>query len=123
MLHVGLALRFLVLETVLCSLGQGCVGGEFGEVHFHPFGFRDLVLRTRLRRRGSLRRPPKLSEFVPISQLPPQDQLPAAPLLVTAYAFVWVVLFGYVVSVARRLTKVQREVERLEADIKRGTRT
>ena len=59
---------------------------------------------------------------MPISQLPPQDQLPAAPLLVTAYAFVWVVLFGYVVSVARRLTKVQHEVERLEADIKRGTR-
>jgi CcmD family protein len=61
-------------------------------------------------------------EFVPVSQLPPQDQLPAAPLLVTAYAFVWVVLFGYVVSVARRLTKVQTEIERLDADIKRGTR-
>jgi CcmD family protein len=68
--------------------------------------------------------PPKQTgEFVPISQLPPQDQLPAAPLLVTAYAFVWIALFGYVVSVARRLTKVQHEVERLEADIKRGTRT
>ena len=62
------------------------------------------------------------TDFVPISQLPPQDQLPAAPLLVTAYAFVWVVLFGYVVSVARRLTKVQLEVERLESDMKRGTR-
>lgn len=59
---------------------------------------------------------------MPVSQLPPQDQLPAAPLLVTAYAFVWIALFGYVVSVARRLTKVQREVERLEADMKRGTR-
>jgi CcmD family protein len=67
--------------------------------------------------------PPKQQEeFVPVSQLPPQDQLPAAPLLVTAYAFVWIALFGYVVSVARRLTKVQREVERLEADMKRGTR-
>jgi CcmD family protein len=67
--------------------------------------------------------PPKpQDEFVPVSQLPAQDQLPAAPLLVTAYAFVWVALFGYVVSVARRLTKVQREVERLEADMKRGTR-
>ena len=66
--------------------------------------------------------PKQQEEFVPVSQLPPQDQLPAAPLLVTAYAFVWVALFGYVVSVARRLTKVQTEVERLEADIKRGTR-
>src|SRR5437763_11710218 len=67
--------------------------------------------------------PPKQEEgFVPVSQLPAQDQLPAAPLLVTAYAFVWVALFGYVVSVARRLTKVQREVERLESDIAKGTR-
>ena len=67
--------------------------------------------------------PKQQDEFVPLSQLPAQDQLPAAPLLVTAYAFVWVALFAYVVSVARRLSRVQREVERLEADIKRGTRT
>jgi CcmD family protein len=61
-------------------------------------------------------------EFVPISELPPQDQLPAAPLLVTAYAFVWLAVFGYVLSVARRLSVVQRECERLEADITRGNR-
>ena len=61
-------------------------------------------------------------EFVPISQRPAQDQLPAAPLLVTAYAFVWVALFGYLVSVGRRLSKVQREVDRLEADIAKGSR-
>jgi CcmD family protein len=67
--------------------------------------------------------PKQQGEFVPVSQLPAQDQLPAAPLLVTAYAFVWVALFAYVVSVARRLSRVQREVERLEADIKRGHRT
>ena len=67
--------------------------------------------------------PKQQDEFVPVSQLPAQDQLPAAPLLVTAYAFVWIVFFAYVVSVARRLSRVQREVERLEADIKRGNRT
>src|SRR6266850_5966608 len=67
--------------------------------------------------------PAATDEFVPISQLPAQDQLPAAPLLVTAYAFVWVALFGYLLSVGRRLTKVQREVNRLESDIARGTRT
>ena len=66
--------------------------------------------------------PKQQGEFVPISQLPAQDQLPAAPLLVTAYAFVWVALFGYVLSVGRRLSNVQREVERLEADMKRGPR-
>jgi CcmD family protein len=68
--------------------------------------------------------PPKpTDEFVPISQLPPQDQLPAAPLLIAAYAFVWVAVFGYLVSVGRRLGTVQREVERLESDIAKGTRT
>ena len=65
--------------------------------------------------------PQQQDEFVPISQLPAQDQLPAAPLLVTAYAFVWLALFAYVASVARRLSHVQRDVERLESDIKRGT--
>ena len=66
--------------------------------------------------------PAATDEFVPISQLPPQDQLPAAPLLIGAYAFVWVALFGYLLSVGRRLTKVQTEVERLDAQIAKGTR-
>jgi CcmD family protein len=67
--------------------------------------------------------PKQQDEFVPVSQLPPQDQLPAARLLIGAYAFVWIVLFAYLVSVSRRLSNVQREVERLESDIARGTRT
>lgn len=66
--------------------------------------------------------PARQSEFVPIDQLPPQDQLPAAPLLIAAYAFVLVALFAYVFSVAKRLSAVQREVERLEGDIKRSGR-
>jgi CcmD family protein len=61
-------------------------------------------------------------EFIPVNELPPQDQLPAAPLLVGAYIFVVVVLFVYLFSLARRLTVVQREVERLEADLKRTGR-
>lgn len=64
--------------------------------------------------------PQQQDEFVPIDELPPQDQLPAAPLLVTAYSFAVLALFAYVVSVARRLTTVQRELERLEGDLKRG---
>jgi CcmD family protein len=66
--------------------------------------------------------PKQQDEFVPISQLPPQDQLPAAPLLVSAYAVVLVVLFGYMLSVSRRLSSVQREVQRLEGDLKRSGR-
>ena len=61
-------------------------------------------------------------EFVPVSELPPQEQLPSAPLVVAAYSFVWLALGGYVLSVARRLGTVQREVERLETDLKKGTR-
>jgi len=66
--------------------------------------------------------PQQQDEFIPIDQLPPQDQLPAAPLLIVAYAIVMLGLFAYVVSVARRMAAVQRELERLESDLKRGTR-
>jgi CcmD family protein len=57
-----------------------------------------------------------------VSAQQPSEQLPAARLLVGAYSFVIIGLFLYVVSVARRLTTVQREVERLEADVKRTGR-
>jgi CcmD family protein len=66
--------------------------------------------------------PEQQTEFVPLDQLPPQDQMPAAPLLISAYSVLVLALFAYVVSVARRLAVVQREVERLETDVKRATR-
>ena len=65
---------------------------------------------------------PPQDEFVPISQLPAQDQLPAAPLLIGAYAFVWAALCGYVISLARRVSAVQRDVARLEDTVTRGRR-
>jgi CcmD family protein len=49
--------------------------------------------------------------------------MPAAPLLITAYAFVMIVLFVYVLSVARRLSTVQQELNRLDATLKQGGRT
>ena len=67
--------------------------------------------------------PAPVDEFVPIDQLPPQDQLPAAPLLVSAYAFAVLVLFAYVVSLARRLGGVQRDLDRLQSDLKRNGRS
>jgi CcmD family protein len=66
--------------------------------------------------------PEQTKEFIPIDELPPQEQMPAAPLLIGAYSVLVLALFAYVVSVARRLAVVQREVERLETDLKRGTR-
>lgn len=63
--------------------------------------------------------PQQQDEFEPIENLPPQDQLPAAPLLIAAYSFVALALFTYVISVSRRLGRVQRELERLESDLKK----
>lgn len=60
----------------------------------------------------------QMDEFVPIDELPQQEQIPAANLLIPAYAFVWVAVLVYVVSIARRLSGVQHEVQRLEADLK-----
>ena len=64
----------------------------------------------------------QLEEFVPIDQLPPEEQIPAAYLLIPAYAFVWIAVLLYVASVAKRLGAVQKEVERLETDLKAGKR-
>lgn len=65
-------------------------------------------------------RPERQDEFVPVSELPPEEQLPSQPLVIGAYAFAWLALGGYVLSVARRLDHVQREIARLEADTKRS---
>jgi CcmD family protein len=67
--------------------------------------------------------PPQQEEFIPIDQLPPQDQLPAAPLLIGAYAFVLLMLFGYMFMMSRRLAVIQREVDRLDGDLKRTSRS
>ena len=67
--------------------------------------------------------PQQQDEFVPIDELPPQDQLPAAPLLVAAYSFVVLALFVYVLSVARRVGAVQRDLERFGSEQKRSGRT
>ena len=64
--------------------------------------------------------PPQQGDFIPIKDLPPQDQLPAAPLLIAAYSFVLIVFFLYVLSLARRLTSVQRDVDRLGTTIKQS---
>jgi hypothetical protein len=60
--------------------------------------------------------------FVSVDELPPEEQVPAAPLLIGAYVFVVLALFGYVISVGRRLGGVQRDIERLEGTVKKGSR-
>ena len=65
----------------------------------------------------------QVEDFIPFDQLPPTEQIPAARLLIAAYAIVLVVLFLYVVTVARRLTAVHDEIQRLESDLRRAGRS
>jgi CcmD family protein len=58
-------------------------------------------------------------DFVPVSSLPQAEQLPAAPLVIAAYAFVWVALLGYVWSLWRRMTKLERELADLQRRVQK----
>jgi CcmD family protein len=51
--------------------------------------------------------------YVPMKDLPAAEQLPAAPLVLGAYALIWLGVFVYVWSVARRLAAVDRELSTL----------
>ena len=56
-------------------------------------------------------RPPAQTDgFVPVETLGVQEQLPAAPLVMTAYAVAWMVVFGYLWSIWRRLGNVERDI-------------
>jgi CcmD family protein len=54
-------------------------------------------------------------DFVPVENAPPGEQIPAMPLLGAAYGFIWVGVFGYVWSIARRLKQVETELTELES--------
>ena len=84
-----------------------------------------MILVAALAPAAAAQQPPQepTDEFVPVSELPPTEQMPSAPLVIAAYAFAWLALGTYVLSVARRMTEVQREVSRLEGELKRGNRT
>jgi hypothetical protein len=79
-----------------------------------------LVVTMQVAPLAAQQQPKQEEAFTPIDQLPPQEQLPAAPLLISAYAFVLVMLFAYLVMVSRRLTTIRSEVDRLDADLKRS---
>ena len=109
--------RVFVATFLMWALGALGVGGPEGPRLHSP------VLHSPIRATLHAQQPQQQEEFVPIDELPPQDQLPAAPLLVAAYSFVVLALFVYLVSVARRLGEVRRELDRLQSDLKRSGRT
>jgi CcmD family protein len=59
-------------------------------------------------------KPPATEGFEPMTEVPASEQIPAFRLVAIAYAFVWVMLVGYVWSVSRRLQTVERELGQLE---------
>jgi CcmD family protein len=52
--------------------------------------------------------------FVPAEQVPESELIPAINLVAAAYGFVWLALVGYVLSLASRMKKVEREIGELE---------
>jgi CcmD family protein len=59
-------------------------------------------------------KPPANEGFVQANDLPPEEQLPAAPMVVAAYSIFFVLVFGYVWSIARRLNAVEKDMRLLE---------
>jgi CcmD family protein len=120
------AIAFVLVASADRPEGRGMPAGRSALPGLDRHGAVDVLAAATPTLTLALAQPPaapeQQSEFVPIDQLPPQDQLPAAPLLIAAYAVVLIAFFGYVLSVARRLGTVQRELERLESDVKRGSR-
>jgi CcmD family protein len=51
-----------------------------------------------------------------------RESIPAAPFLAAAYAFMWVAVLLYVALVARRLSRVQSDIEDLRRKMDRDTR-
>jgi CcmD family protein len=67
--------------------------------------------------------PPTAPEgFVALDPSAQREQLPAAPLVMAAYGIAWVLILGYLWSIWRRLTKVEREIADLGRRIERGAR-
>jgi CcmD family protein len=65
---------------------------------------------------------PAQEGFVPIDQLQQKEELPAAPFLMAAYAVAWLVIFGYVWSLWRRLSRVEQEIVAVQKQAAGGGR-
>ena len=49
--------------------------------------------------------------FVPVdSPIAPEDAMPAPRLVAIAYGFIWIVFFGYLLSLKTRLSKVEQDI-------------
>jgi CcmD family protein len=60
--------------------------------------------------------------FVPLDPTAQREQLPAAPLVMVAYGIAWLLVFGYLWSIWRRLTKIQQEIAVVSRRLEGGAR-
>jgi CcmD family protein len=69
------------------------------------------------------RQPPTPPEgFVPAGDMLAREQLPAAPFVIGAYSVAWVVVFGYLWSIWRRIGGVERDLADVSRRIAAGER-
>ena len=59
--------------------------------------------------------------FVPVTgPVNPNDTMPAPVLVATAYAVIWIVLFGYLWSIRSRLATVEKEMAAIDRRVGPG---
>lgn len=64
--------------------------------------------------------PASAQDFVKVDDAA-REQLPATPFIGVAYGFIWVAILLYVLSVARRLGRVQGEIQDLRRRLDRAS--
>jgi CcmD family protein len=101
----------LALAAILCSLFV-IAGSAQGQQPPRP--------DPRSNEEIVIKQPP--DGFVPASSLPSQEQLPAAPLVIGAYAVAWVVVFGYLWSIWKRIGRVEQELADVSRRLAAGER-
>lgn len=61
-------------------------------------------------------------EFRPLEPGELVEVIPAAPLVLTAYAIVWLVFAFYLLTVWRRVSRVEAELQAVTARLEKGSR-
>jgi CcmD family protein len=72
-----------------------------------------LLSGSALAQQPAPKTPPTAAQdgFVPVdSPIAPEDAMPAPRLVAIAYGFIWLVFFGYLLSLKTRLSKVEQEI-------------
>lgn len=69
-----------------------------------------------------LAQPAVQDEFVPVRPGDLQEQIPAARLVLAAYAIVWLVFAFYLLTVWRRISRVEAELRTVTAKLERNGR-